>query len=226
MKFNIKIVAVTLAALALISCGGKADKEAAETPTSGVVGSTNNNNGGGGGGGGGGNNNNNLPPNTYAFSMFGRGTYTSPTVNTDNLLKVTITPDSAGPINDPNSNFTANYGCLQFHVGITQVGAGSTTQVMQVNGGSPACQGAPSTSTIDLSGYLTNGHGPVSIKVDTPRYDFYCALCYYTHGFQYLWYPYGNPYGCGSFCPVKDVYQNHSVRGSVCIQTNGTSQCN
>ena len=160
-----------------------------------------------------------LPAYSESFNrMTGVGganpTYTTQAVQTDSILKVKITAGPAGNLSLPGStysNFTANYSCISFAV--TVLGKTVTTQTLAVNGGGPLCPGAPESQVIDFSSRLTANHPPVTVSVSGARYDFYCGLWY--NGFVLGTY--------NMYCPLRTVYQNHTVSGMLDIQTNGTS---
>jgi hypothetical protein len=163
------------------------------------------------------------PPITYTFSITGSGgvtpTFTTPSVDTDSVLKIRVRSGIAGPISVPGSNFTANYGCITYNVTVL----GRTVQVgpLAVNGGSVACQGASDNQVINFSDRLSPGHNVVTVQVSNPKYDFYYIGCI-SYPWLYNAYPYGN-YSCNLYYPLYNVYKNHTVTGSLDIQVNGTT---
>lgn len=169
-----------------------------------------------------------LPPIMETFTITGSlGTQpvASVEVDTDNLLKVKITPGAAGPLADPNqsSNFTANYGCVSYT--ITVLGR-TEHPTLRVGAGSPACPGAPESYTIDFSNRLSPGHNSVTVQVSNPRYDFYYLSCV-PQPWLYGVSPYQPFYYIESECRTKygmyNVYKNHTVTGTLEIQVNTTS---
>ena len=154
------------------------------------------------------------PALSYSFSLDGTGgnvtSYQTPTFNTDTILKVRITGGPAGPITVPNSNFSMNYYCVGYTV--TVLGQTVATKPLAVNGGNPSL--CPDTQqVIDFSSRLIPGHGPVSISVTAPRYDYYCEL--YWNGMIS-----GTPQ---MYCPLHTVYKTHTVTGQLDVQVNGTT---
>jgi hypothetical protein len=162
------------------------------------------------------------PPITTSFTLTGSGgsspsySYTPPA--TDNLLKIRVKAGAATNV-IPGSNFSATYECVSFNV--TALGQTLSTGTMSVSGGNSICPNAPTTKDLDFSSRLTSGHQSVTITVQATGYDFYCQAC-----LNYPWmfnaYPYGY-YSCNLYCPLKTVYMNHGVTGSMNIQINGTS---
>lgn len=161
-----------------------------------------------------------MPAYTFSFSMTGSNgaapTYTASGINTDNVLKIRVNSGPASNLTVPNlySNFTANYSCISYTISV--LGRTVVTQTLSVPNGDPhfsQCPGAPQNQVIDFSDRLSPGHGPVSVQVTAARYDFYCQLWF--RG----WVP-GDYY---MYCPMRTVYQNHTVTGSLDIQVNGTT---
>jgi hypothetical protein len=156
-----------------------------------------------------------------SFTLTGSGG-TSPTysftVNTDNILKVQVTPGAATNV-IPGSNFSATYECVSFNV--TALGQTLSTGTLSVSGGNSICPGAPTSKTLDFSSRLTSGHQAVTVTIQATGYDFYCQGCL-TYPWLYNAYPYGY-YSCSMYCPLHTVYKNHGVTGSMSIQINGTS---
>jgi hypothetical protein len=176
------------------------------------------------------------PAETFSFSINGPGG-TTPSqavgpVNTDNMLQVQVTPGSAGPLSIPGSysGFSANYNCVQFNV--TVLGQTLSTGLISLNGqcinnvgGAYQYVTTPTSVVLDFSSRVSGPHGPVTVTISNAQYDFYCAL--YMEYYQYYG-PYSpqNPFAGstpGLYCPVKTVYSNHTVTGSIAVQVNGTS---
>jgi hypothetical protein len=166
-----------------------------------------------------------LPPITTSFSVTGpEGTTPSfsTTVDTDDILRIKITSDSAGKVSLPGYGFYAEYDCVKYTIQV--MGDTITTNVLSVNngnqGGYPApwgCYGAPTSQVVDVSARLSPGHGPVKITVKAEGYDFYCKLCESQTPYNY-W-----PNSCATYCPMRGVYKTHTVKGKLDIQVNGTS---
>jgi hypothetical protein len=221
---NLKIIPHTLISLSLVAlinaCGGQPFQEPQSPPSSPP------NTSGGSSGNGGGNSGSPsqfTPAITFSFSVTGSGgalpAYTTPVINTDNILKIKITPGLSDRISIPTySNFTANYECVTYTV--TALGKSVTTEVL-----CPSQPDKPSSQIIDFSDRLGPGHGPVTVTVDRVRYDFYCLLwtqcqlepfnptCYYS------FYPAAYSF----YCPLRTTYRNHTVTGNLAIQVNGSS---
>ncbi|MEK6704485.1 MAG: hypothetical protein AABZ06_01725 [Bdellovibrionota bacterium] len=152
------------------------------------------------------------PPLTFSFNIKGSGGYTTPAIDTDNVLKVRIISGPSEKISIPGySNFTANYGCVSYK--ITVAGRSTVTSILSVSGFNGLCKESSDNQVIDFSNRLGQGHNSVEISVSEARYDFYCQL--YMAG--WVW---GD---MNMFCPLRTVYQNHTVTGSLEIQVNGTS---
>lgn len=147
------------------------------------------------------------------------------TLPTDSILRVRVHSGPGGPLAIPQySNFQATYYCASYTVtalqqdvngNLVQMGAPKTTQLLSVNGGSTACYGAPTEQILDFSDRLYSGHGNIAIQVAAAAYDYYCVL--------YSQLSYIMPGGVYLYCPQHSVYKNHTVTGSVDIQTNGYS---
>ncbi len=160
---------------------------------------------------------------TFSFSVTGANgtapTYTTGAINTDNILVVRINAGPAGQLSVPGfySNFTANYNCVSYNV--TVGGRTVTTQTLAPQGSNSSytasnqCPGAPSSQVINFSDRLSPGHGNMFVQVSNARYDFYCEL--YFQGMLSGQY--------NMYCPLRTVYQTHTVTGSLDIQVNGTS---
>lgn len=174
------------------------------------------------------------------FSVTGSGgsspSYTTDVISTDNLLNVKIIARGAGQISYPGySNASAQYKCIEYKVQVINantngnIGASVTTSTMAVDGGSSSCSGAAGEQTIDLSSRVGPGHPPVKIKVEATRYDYYCQIwtsCNYNYSYYiynqtmcYYSFPF---YMQGSYCPLRTIYQTHTVQGTIEVQVNGT----
>jgi hypothetical protein len=146
------------------------------------------------------------PPASYYFKLTGpNGTYTTPAVITDSILKVTVTSGAPTPIN--GSGGTAGYTCLQYNVTV-----GSDTQQVMVSYGNPSygsvCYGIPNSQTLDFSSQLTSGTHSLTATISAPLYD-NCRL----YGGYYFYY---------GGCSMTAVYSTHSVSGVVQVHMNGT----
>ena len=166
-----------------------------------------------------------IPAYTYDFNMTGEGgsapTFTSPAVDTDNLLIVRVSAKPAGQIASTTySNFSGSYVCVQYEV--TALGKTLSTGVLStVLGGGPNCPGAPTYADLNFSDRLGAGHNSVNIQVTKIYYDFYCSWAKWVNSSPYTVYQYG--YQNESFyCPVKTVYKTHTVNGKLQIKVNGT----
>jgi hypothetical protein len=144
----------------------------------------------------------------------GNETYTSAPFDTDNLLKVRIVGLPGGPNSGVgNTNFTANYLCVGYTVSV--LGQAVDTKPLAVNGGVIGmCQNGGS-QVIDFSSRLSPGHGPITITVSKPRYDWYCML--------YTYYPWLMGGTATMYCPLHPVYQYHTINGEIQVETNGTN---
>ncbi|MFL5812324.1 MAG: hypothetical protein ACJ763_02005 [Bdellovibrionia bacterium] len=216
---------VALSAILLTSCGASTYKETASgttqaqstytggtPPTGGTTAPT---------GSTGGGDTSTYPAITTSFTLTGSSGSTpsySYTVTTDNLLKVRVNAGAATNV-IPGSNFSATYECVSYNV--TALGQTLSTGTLSVSGGNSICPGAPTSKTLDFSSRLTAGHQSVTVKVVATGYDFYCQSCL-TYPWMFNAYPYGY-YSCSMYCPLKTVYQNHGVTGTMDIQVNGTS---
>jgi len=110
------------------------------------------------------------------------------------------------------SNYQATYGCVRYTI---EVGGKSvTTNTLAVDGQNDLCPNAPTSQIIDFSDRAV-GVTSTSVKVTAVRYDYYCRLLY----MGYIYSGYYNTY-CGS--SLYSVYRNHTVTGTLEIQTNGT----
>jgi hypothetical protein len=136
------------------------------------------------------------PPISFTFSITGTQggggqaistpTFKTGVINTDNTLKVQITPGPAGPISSSSgSNYSATYYCAAFTVEVQDqngnvIGSSTQTGALQVpNEPLASAQGSPCASSqqsqiIDFSGWVSQGHTAVNIVVTAPRTDMYC----------------------------------------------------
>lgn len=240
MKTIQRISTLMLLATLASACGGQAYRETTQSKDS--SGGNTINWGGGSGNNGSGTSGSGTNPNptpsstpgttpayTTDFSLLGKGgvasgtnttvapyVFTSQPVDTDNLLKVKVTAKAGAPVSmgEGNSNFTANYACVEYKV--TVLGVTRTTGMLRVPGSmlNTPCAASPESAVLDFSDRLGAGHNTVNVKVTEVRYDFYCMLAYSGH------YPQMNP---ANYCPTYSVYHTHTVNGSLAIQVNGTS---
>lgn len=228
-----KIAALISSALLMVACGAKPQRQtaAADGRLSGG-GIINSDPVGGGdttgtGTGTGTSTTNTNPPIAFSYNLAGIGTtgtlpskWVSAEVQTDNLLKVKVSPGAAGglnlpPINGVSYGYVANYGCISYDVKVLDQTI--TTQTLSVNGGSFACPNAPTSQVLDFSSRLTPGHGPIKVEVSNARYDFYCQSCY-----TFPWFFNAYQYGCNMYCPLRPLFKNHTAAGTLKIQVNGT----
>lgn len=185
-----------------------------------------------------------VPAQTYDFEISGAGnegsvatSYTSPTFNTDNLLRVRIQAGPAGNLSLPNgaySNGAGTYTCISYTLEVLGQSVMTIPLSADPRGCDPRIFNDPSnpmgyqqaqnsryldnSQTLDFSRRLGSGHGSVSIRVTGARTDYKCQL--FLNG--YFFYA-GNPVTYGMVCPMTAVYKNHVVSGKLEIQTNGTS---
>ncbi len=161
---------------------------------------------------------------TYPFTLGGTGsttqTYTSPSITTDTRLRVkviggpatNIQIETPGRYNGAYSNYSASYSCITYKV--TVAGQSTTTSMIRVGeNGTGLCANNPGEQVLDFSNRLQPGHGPVSITVSEPKYDYYCKL--WLSGWIYGSY--------SNYCPLFTVYKNHRVTGSLEVEINGSS---
>jgi hypothetical protein len=180
------------------------------------------------------------PAENFSFSITGQGgatpsysTYSDngSYITTDNLLKVTVTPGSAGELAFPTTSstqysaFTATYNCITYTVSIydstNALLQSQTTQTLAVTAGDSGCPSAPTSQTLDFSSTVVSGiHNGVYAVVTADNYDFYCQYwysLYYAYGTASPWYA-----DYSSFCPMRAVYKTHTVTGSLSVITNGS----
>jgi putative hemolysin len=175
---------------------------------------------------------------TIPFSVTGQGG-TSPTFSTDsnggsylttnNFLQVTVAAGAGGNFTFPStttnqySSFSDTYNCVSYTVSVydktNALLASRTTQTLAVTAGNSGCPGSPTSQTLDLSDVITSGnHDGLTLSVQANSYDFYCQYwysLYYAFGTASPWYA-----DYSSFCPMKQVYQTHTVNGSLGVVTN------
>lgn len=238
IQTQFKKVAASVALLGVLSgCGGTAYRqETAQNPNGGNTGGGTGGNTGGNTGGShgpgdlgtdnGGDAVQNFEPYlTTQFTLTGDGgnspTYETVAIDTDSIFKVRVTAGGAQRITVPGYNYSATYSCISYEV--TVLGETRQTKLLSADGSdcSRYAQGAPAPSagtpensnTLDFSKRLTPGHNSVTVKVASARYDFYCQL----------WLN-GMVYGTQSmYCPARVVHKNHTVSGTLEIQTNATN---
>jgi len=174
----------------------------------------------------------------FSFSVYGQAPTTATSdILTDNMLKVKITADSAtrNQGTPTYTNFAAEYNCAVYKVTLQMERNGTwsdTTSVVTKSiavPGTGGCQDSVESQTIDLSGFMTAGHGLVRIKVEAVKTDFYCILYNKCTSFarQYGYWSY-DCYWAAQVnmtqytCPLKTVYQYHTVNGNLEVQINGT----
>jgi hypothetical protein len=188
-----------------------------------------------------------VPAQTYDFEIAGAGTegsvpttYTTPSFNTDNLLRVRIQAGTANNLSLPSnvnggySNGSGQYTCISYTLEVL----GQSVMTIPLSADPRGCDSRifndPSnpmgtrqaqnsryldnSQTLDFSRRLGSGHGSVSIRVTGARTDYKCQL--FLAG--YFFYA-GNPVTYGMVCPMTAVYKTHVVGGRLEIQTNGTS---
>ena len=184
--------------------------------------------------------NSQYPPQDFSFSITGQGgatpSYSTLSDNgtpftTDNLLKVTVTPQAAGELTFPSTSatqysaFTASYNCITYTVSIydstNALLQSQTTQTLALTAGNSGCSSAPTSQTLDFSSTVVSGrHNGLYAVVKANNYDFYCQYwysLYYAYGTSSPWYA-----DYSSFCPMRAVYQTHTVNGSLSVITNGS----
>jgi len=162
-----------------------------------------------------------VAPVSVSFSVQGAGTYTSPAVNTDNLLKIRIIPNMA-PVISSTVGYTPAYNCASFNV--TVLGRTVRTEVLRVGSNTANCPNAKAEQIIDFSGRLSPGHNEVNILVDAVQTDWKFSACL-NGGFQpynlWLW-PNTTATTCGWYSPMNSLYTTHTATGTLDIQVNGT----
>jgi hypothetical protein len=178
------------------------------------------------------------PALTFSFSITGSSggtsnttpnpTFTTGSINTDNTLRVRITPGPAGSVNTSSgSNYSQTYNCAAFTITLLNkngnvIGSGIQTKALAVNSGSALCDGASKSQTIDLSGYLSQGHGALRVQVSGARYDTYCM--WLLSGVIPIPYPWTYQQAYQTYCSssLYPALAQHTVTGTVEVETNGT----
>lgn len=180
-----------------------------------------------------------FPSLSYTFGVTGISG-TTPKWNSDaipgvdTILKVRIKALSNGYVNIPGyTNYSINPGCMEYRVGIKSatnpnaVPVSITTPILETeNGASPACDQYAAQANLnikseyvyDFSPAIVGQTGPFLVEVSNPRYDYYCQL--YPHTWIWIGYWWNQLGSIGSNCPLRNVYQNHLVEGSIEVQTN------
>lgn len=174
----------------------------------------------------------------FSFSVYGQQPTTATSeILTDNMLKVKIKADSAtrNQGTPQYTNFAAEYNCAVYKVTLQmQTGSGWTSVSSVVTNpltvpNTGGCANSQAEQTIDFSGFMTAGHGKVRIAVEAVKTDFYCIL--YNKCVNFV-----RSYGYWSYdcywaaqvnmtqytCPLKTVYQYHTVNGNLEVQINGS----
>lgn len=217
-------------------------------PPTGGGGGTDNGGGGDNGGGtdnGGGDDSGFIPNLSYSFTVKGNSGaaavwHSGAIPGVDNILKVRVKAKSGGAVSVPGyENYSINAGCFQYEIGVKDATNSNaspvtvTTGILKANGASwgsctsSAQQMGKTTATefvYDFSGTIANQSGKFEIVVQDARYDFYCQLYPSTWVLDPMqgWYnTLGSIY---QNCVVRNVYSNHSVKGTVEVQTNLTDQ--
>ena len=183
---------------------------------------------------------NGVPSQEFSFEVYGdSATTVTPELATDNLLQVQLTAEAGGRNLGTNTytNFSANYNCATFKVilemdtgaGWTQVSQ-QTTSPLNVKGTS-GCTNGVASQTINYSKYLFPGEKRIRIKIQALASDFYCQL--YTACLNAIqrygqvtsdctWMA-GQTNMQSYVCPMKTIYQYHTVDGKALLQVNGTA---
>ncbi|NDD90882.1 hypothetical protein EBZ37_02190 [bacterium] len=167
------------------------------------------------------------PAFNFDFQVTGEGgtspSYTASSVDTDNLLVVRISARPAGQVSIASgqySNFTANYGCVQYEV--TALGKTMSTGILSTTPNNPVCPGAPGYADLNFSDRLASGHNTVNVSVTKVYYDFYCLWAKWVNSSYYNISLYGAQNET-YFCPLRTVYRSHVANGKMQIQVNGTA---
>jgi len=177
-------------------------------------------------------------PQTFYFTVNGPGgatpTFTTGSapalISTDNLLQVEVDAGTAAEASIPGSSFTANYDCVSYIVSVYDqngnVLQSQATGTLSANGANSSgiCPSAQNSVTLNFNGVVSNGtHGGVSIGVTASQYDFYCQLWWTDN---YLSEETGqiSPFAAdyNIMCPLKGVLPQHTVTGTLKVQTNGS----
>jgi hypothetical protein len=148
----------------------------------------------------------------------GNETYTTAPITTDNLLKVRVSalPGGNNVIPGQSTGYQANYYCAAFTV--QTLGMAVDTNALSAYGNSvPGICDKGQSQVIDFSSRLSPGHGDIVLTVTRPRYDWYCMLWFDPYYRSLM----GGTYAM--FCPLRNVYQYHTIQGSIEVLTNGAS---
>lgn len=122
------------------------------------------------------------------------------------------------------------------------------TTKLSPSGGGKFCASAPKSQVLDFSPRITAGHGDLYVQISNPEYDFYCqqwdsCQTIINYGPVYgpmvagMWYqscvnfyPYssqslycGGTDSTGKTRGLRAVYKNHTIKGDLDVQTNGTT---
>lgn len=145
---------------------------------------------------------------------------------TDSSLRVKITPGQAKNLsisigNAKYSNFSAKYNCVSYTVTLIQNGSQTksvTTKALVPSGSNGSCPASDNASSqiIDFSSSIGTGQTKVDFLVKADGYDYYCQM--WNAGID--WW---NPYTYYQYCPLHSVYINHTVSGTLEVETNATA---
>ncbi|MBY0471722.1 hypothetical protein K2X30_11200 [bacterium] len=181
----------------------------------------------------------------YSFAVTGQNTTEIPSgnasINTDNLLKVNLKPMGSVNLTLPGyTGYNFSFNCVSFLVEVVDTSSGNPatytvlasqqTPTLATTAGATNCPQAPTSTTIDFSNRIGQLHGPLKIRVSNARYDLYCDMfnaCQTQSNLQYYQYTGQFPYPCTAFtptykafyCPLKNVFQNHTASGNVTVTT-------
>lgn len=225
-RFN--LIVLSVAAVSLSACGGQAYRQpvAGGGSTQPIINYYPSNGGGTTGTGTGTGNGSYTPALDYGdFDIYGTaGTVaagqstgssevTFPTVNTDNLLKVRL---RARPGSTSLNNASYQYTCVRFRVALGS-GQTMTTGLIKVPGTTGYCPGGAEYVDLDFSGYMTAGHGGITLTVKQVETDTYCQ-----------WQMMGliTAYGGINYCPTAPAHKQHKTTGNIQVQINGTQFVN
>jgi hypothetical protein len=183
------------------------------------------------------------PAASFLPSISGTGSYTTLYSNTimptDNLLQVLIQADTAGQVVLPDgtySNFQAIYDCAAYTVEVLVDGVvRDSRRTVPLNVvGSGGCKDYDGKANgydwqiMDFSALMTPGHSNyIQIRIKNDEYDFYCknwracqgltpGSTLYTQNLCNGYPATVKPY----VCPMKSIYQNHTVRSKLQVQTS------
>lgn len=150
-------------------------------------------------------------------------------IETDNKLLIRISAGPAGPVNDPDTNFSATYNCAQFTV--TVKGQSQTTKLLAVNG-TTGCSGGVESQILDFSSQVPSNHtDDLTVTISNARSDFYCQMWDFCAMYGYWPSSIGLTTGIGScssmlsssrslYCPSKPLYETHTATFNLEIDTN------